>query len=190
MGASRGPGVRSAEIVIDPDDELLLVVGPVGPGPARALCTRCGEYKPIDAFAHSRARRLGVRAHCHVCEREQATAYSRKNPGPYRDRAHAQRIVVRRYLNAFLDEVRVSRGCAFCHTHEGCTLDFHHAEKGKNPFRISQYTMLERELRKCLVVCASCHRRVHAGLLQPTDGMRCDVSIPRVPVAELRVKYA
>jgi len=51
-------------------------------------------------------------------------------------------------------------------------LDFHHVNGEEKSFGISSkgYTRsweaVERELRKCVLICANCHREVHAGLTQ------------------------
>ena len=51
-------------------------------------------------------------------------------------------------------------------------LEFHHMHDAKKDFGISQkgYTRswqkVRTELDKCFLLCANCHREVHAGLLQ------------------------
>ena len=51
-------------------------------------------------------------------------------------------------------------------------MEFHHFDNDKKDFGISQkgYTRswkkVKAELDKCIMLCANCHREVHAGLLQ------------------------
>lgn len=50
-------------------------------------------------------------------------------------------------------------------------LDFHHldpTEKDKNVGDLMSFSTqkLKEEIRKCVVLCANCHRMVHAGLLE------------------------
>jgi len=63
--------------------------------------------------------------------------------------------------------------CSICGYHR-CTeaLEFHHLDASKKDFGISNkgYTRswekVKKELDKCIMLCANCHREVHAGLLQ------------------------
>jgi hypothetical protein len=47
-------------------------------------------------------------------------------------------------------------------------LEFHHLDPSEKDFAISgkirSWTALEVELKKCVMLCANCHREVHAGL--------------------------
>ncbi|MBI2337378.1 MAG: hypothetical protein HYU97_11525 [Deltaproteobacteria bacterium] len=55
-------------------------------------------------------------------------------------------------------------------------LEFHHLDPSEKDFAISQYghsrswERVQRELDKCVMLCANCHREIHAGkqLLQVT----------------------
>lgn len=62
--------------------------------------------------------------------------------------------------------------CEHCHWDEHPVgLDFHHKDPNKKDFAISsRWTIseekLEKEVEKCLVLCALCHRMHHAGVLE------------------------
>lgn len=68
--------------------------------------------------------------------------------------------------------------CCFC-GYDRCldALDFHHFDEKTKKFGLSQNGMTrswektKAELKKCILVCANCHREIHAGLLQPTTAM-------------------
>ncbi|MEO0206896.1 MAG: hypothetical protein ABIL22_09525 [candidate division WOR-3 bacterium] len=51
-------------------------------------------------------------------------------------------------------------------------MEFHHLDSNKKDFGISQkgytrgWSRVKAELDKCMMLCANCHREVHAGLLQ------------------------
>lgn len=59
-------------------------------------------------------------------------------------------------------------GCAKCDESEPACLDFHHV--GDKDRTVSSMmgmsdTRLRDEIAKCVVLCANCHRKVHAGLI-------------------------
>ena len=63
-------------------------------------------------------------------------------------------------------------GCIICGEQEPCTLDFHHLDMSTKESGISHIVnsnrsmaVLQKELEKCVVLCANCHRKVHAGVV-------------------------
>lgn len=66
--------------------------------------------------------------------------------------------------------------CIFCGYKKYVgALDFHHVKNGNKDFGISDkghcrsWTRVKQELDKCILVCANCHRELHAGILQPPE---------------------
>lgn len=60
-------------------------------------------------------------------------------------------------------------GCTQCSEKEPAVLDFHHL--GDKDVNVSTMLAMSRirilaEIAKCIVLCANCHRKVHAGLIQ------------------------
>ena len=58
--------------------------------------------------------------------------------------------------------------CTLC-GYDTCqaALDFHHTDPAEKDFTISakmtSWAAIERELKKCVLVCARCHREIHDG---------------------------
>ena len=70
----------------------------------------------------------------------------------------------------FLDEYKRDRGCCYCQEREPCCLDFHHRDPTKKKFKIGEGYRCNRdkkmkEIEKCILVCANCHRKLHKGFL-------------------------
>ena len=65
--------------------------------------------------------------------------------------------------------------CEICGESESACLDFHHKDPSEKDNIISQVAKtwslerLKKEIDKCMVLCANCHRKVHAGIL--ADGV-------------------
>jgi hypothetical protein len=91
----------------------------------------------------------------------------------YRDRAEYLKKAVtkrRRVLKLRAIET-MGGGCVICgyNKHQG-VLDFHHVDPLLKSFAISgggfsrSWASIEVELKKCILVCANCHREVELGL--------------------------
>lgn len=73
--------------------------------------------------------------------------------------------------NRLLLEEAKRVGCACCPERAACCLVFHHLDPKKKDERVSQlvghgspYKLL-KEMAKCIVLCANCHMKHHAGLI-------------------------
>lgn len=118
--------------------------------PKMRKCRICGKMKPIDEFNYwnkSKGTRMSI---CKECEHEKSKVA--------RD--------TKKQLMTDLKEV----GCAICGEHDPICLDFHHYDPNEKQFNMSAAVMktipdLINEASKCVVVCANCHRKIHAGML-------------------------
>jgi hypothetical protein len=72
-----------------------------------------------------------------------------------------------------LNDVKLKSGCIACREPEPCCLDFHHLVKEDKIRHVSDMAgravsieTLDKEISKCVVICASCHRKLHAGIIE------------------------
>jgi len=78
-------------------------------------------------------------------------------------------------IRKFTDNLKVEKGCAICGYNKiSSALDLHHVigEKTGNMGDLqwkSGYYIALHELMKCIVLCATHHREVHAGLYKNSD---------------------
>jgi formate-dependent nitrite reductase cytochrome c552 subunit len=118
---------------------------------------------------------------------ERARRYVEKYPERVRaasrrwNRANGEKINSRRYqrrgkLILFVREHKASRGCLYCHEKHPAVLDLHHRDPSAKKFTVAEgvraITSLEKitaEIEKCDVICANCHRKLHAGVLSGVD---------------------
>lgn len=73
-----------------------------------------------------------------------------------------------------VEEIKNDRGCVNCGETEPCCLDFHHLEdKDYNISKMigddASLEKIDEEIDKCVVICANCHRKHHAGLINVKD---------------------
>lgn len=93
----------------------------------------------------------------------------------YKDRASYMVAAVskrRKRLKEMAIKLKGSK-CNFC-GYSRCVgaLEFHHINEGTKNFDLStrgltrSWDKIREELKKCILVCANCHREIHSGLLQ------------------------
>jgi predicted HNH restriction endonuclease len=64
--------------------------------------------------------------------------------------------------------------CIICGESEPVCIDFHHINPIDKEFTIGKHRgksreSLSKEISKCVCLCANCHRKVHAGLIDLHD---------------------
>jgi replicative superfamily II helicase len=60
--------------------------------------------------------------------------------------------------------------CEFCSETDSCCLDFHHKDSNTKEHNVADMRdwskeNITEEINKCIVVCANCHRKIHADRL-------------------------
>ena len=122
-------------------------------------CTRCKLEKIEEAF-HRRSKDGGCSSMCIPCHRAYYKEYYQKNKTYYLLKAREQQLSLQRMINVLKDVP-----CADCGVrYPPCVMDFHHpnpADKEKAVGwlrRCGSVAGLVREIKKCIVLCANCHR--------------------------------
>jgi hypothetical protein len=123
-------------------------------------CNKCCVEKPTTEFHRASRNRDGYYHTCKVCKKEIDKQYNPVRRVTTRARANQ----IREWLRSYKQE----RGCRVCGEREPVALDFHHQDEQKE-FNLSDIGKgmknVQREVEKCVVLCANCHRKFHASLL-------------------------
>lgn len=133
------------------------------------ICTTCNIQLPSENF-HKRTKSSdGLQSSCKSCRKIiDADSYVKsesrqKSIKDRRSRVRAENVeLMRRYKRLC--------GCSVCGEKEPVVLDLHHTdpeEKQADPSRLvsASKETLKNEIRKCVVLCSNCHRKVHAGII-------------------------
>ena len=106
-----------------------------------------------------------------------------KETRTYKDRAeYLKNAVIRRRKKLKRKAIYAKGGkCEICgYRRDISALEFHHLDESKKEFAISgngitrSWEKTKREIDKCILVCANCHREIHSGLLQlPDENQEC-----------------
>jgi hypothetical protein len=101
--------------------------------------------------------------------------YTRKEKRTYADRAEYMRMAVKRRRKNLRIMARASKGskCIIC-GYDKCqrALSFHHIDPSSKEFDLStngltrSWEKIQKEIEKCVLVCANCHMEIHDGITQ------------------------
>ena len=140
----------------------------ISPESGKYICPRCkketdnvgdrkrGDRKSANVMGHS---------YCRPCQKEYSHEHYMKN----RKKVRAQQKKRTKDLIAFLSEWKTKRGCSRCGYNEHpVALDFHHKDPDKKEFGLSAVSRkrigldrIKKEAKKCIILCANCHRIHH-----------------------------
>ncbi len=128
-------------------------------------CGACAHLLPTTAFGRNRARHDGLQSQCRRCKRVQQRAWYGRHQAEQAERTNGKRVQRRRASREKLFAYLQSAACLDCgETHPAC-LDFDHV-RGEKTMAVSTlvrrgyaWKTIEREILKCDVRCANCHRK-------------------------------
>jgi hypothetical protein len=127
-------------------------------------CCHCKNKKPLESFNFKKKKENIRQKACRACTQQQVRDHYKKNPKYYLEKAkkrnHEQKLKTKKHLWEFLQ----NNPCTDCGETDPIVLDFdHQRDKVKE---ISQMVkdrdsleMIEKEMKKCEVRCANCHRK-------------------------------
>jgi len=129
-------------------------------------CGGCEKDKPISEFNRRtlKSGRIIHQPRCRQCQRSTHTKYYANN----RDRFTAYNKKRKSKLFRVLDEIKTKNGCKKCGENHPACLDFHHRSGSKKEEGLSVMVnnlrplkIILKEIEKCDVLCANCHRKLH-----------------------------
>lgn len=73
-------------------------------------------------------------------------------------------------IKAWYINLKKSKRCTLCNIEDWRVLDFHHVDPKKKKATVSRLVckgygkkLIQREIKKCIIICANCHRKSHYG---------------------------
>jgi hypothetical protein len=146
-------------------------------------CCLCGVEKAENDFAINRTKKDGRSHTCLVCCRARNKEWYEKNKKWKSKKLKEQckeRVKKRR---KYIEEKMATIGCHFCHECDPIVLEFHHLKnKDGNVSTMLiggiSWQRLKAEIDKCVLLCANCHRRLHAGKIALNLSLIRQISLP------------
>lgn len=121
------------------------------------VCKKCNVEKSLKSFVANKTCKYGREWRCNTCKNRSARDSKGYRKGEKRIKDKIWKIK--------------ERGCSACGEMAPETIDFHHKnpeDKSGNIERIKTVPKI-KEILKCCLVCANCHRKIHAGTLDDSE---------------------
>lgn len=133
--------------------------------PKTKVCAKCRKRKKSSLFGSSR---WGLQSYCKACQRNYMKTYYRKNTSKHCKTVSRSTFNKRRKHREITDQIK-SVPCKDCNqSFPPYVMDFDHINPKEKEFTICEQLgryatkRILREIEKCEVVCANCHRiRTH-----------------------------
>ena len=127
-------------------------------------CSKCIQNKVLSEFTKNKAKKDGYNSYCKQCNKNYQKVHYENNKLYYIDKKNIRKDFIREFIN----RVKRKSKCSNCSENHIACLDFHHMNTFKKDFSISvatqlgiSMTTLKEELRKCIILCSNCHRKLH-----------------------------
>lgn len=132
-------------------------------------CRRCKTEKSLLDFNKCSSKKDGLQSCCRDCSKKlnnEGYTYNKNRRNSIKERMVEISTHNRKMINRYK---RICK-CFICSESEPVALDLHHLDprnKDGHPSKMIKYSTesLKKEVRKCVVLCSNCHRKVHAELI-------------------------
>lgn len=133
------------------------------------ICTKCKVDKPDTDFPFKNKAKGKRSTVCKECQKGyKLSYYYNKKESHYRRNKETENK-----LREICREYKLAHPCLVCGEVTPECLDFHHLRDKKDDIakliKSGSVKAVTEELDKCVCLCANCHRKVHAGLIDLSD---------------------
>lgn len=132
---------------------------------SRRICSKCGFLKALTEFPFRNKLKGTHHSYCLECGRKWVKNHYDKNVQYYVQKASKRRKEVIHVLNEKIYDYLENHPCVDCGESDPVVLEFDHVRGVKSyevstlGWRLVSWDSVLREIAKCEVRCANCHRR-------------------------------
>ncbi len=129
------------------------------------ICTKYNFLKEFSEFPFKNKSKGKYHSYCLVCGRNAVKTHYKANIQKYIDKSSIRRKRVVGEINEKLYDYLINHPCVDCGEKDPIVLEFDHVrgEKSCNissmSWRVCSWESMLKEIAKCEVRCANCHRR-------------------------------
>ena len=131
------------------------------------VCSQCKEDKPLLDFYRSKNKPGGYAYCCKQCSDKSNKNTREKFKSRYQQYRNNYKFSLIEQCNNY----KMERGCLKCgEKSHPSVLDMHHLDptikEDSLSFMRTSWDRWLKEAEKCVVLCANCHRKFHAGMFE------------------------
>lgn len=124
------------------------------------ICTKCGIEKPLDQFPRKSESKDGYASQCKECKHKYYKVYYDTHKDFIKKSKKKKESKLTQYIRS-----RKADGCVICGEKDLACLDFHHLRDKEfvlaSCVKNRGMSSINKEIDKCVVLCANCHRKLH-----------------------------
>ena len=130
-------------------------------------CKKCGKVKDVSCFNKNPDRKRGYHVWCKECVKE----YDHNRHAKDRVRLCSLKKQRRLEVRNKYQEYKKTLKCSVCGEKDWICLDFHHTDPNTKDGTIGaivrswSFERIVKEIEKCNVLCANCHRKLHRDIV-------------------------
>lgn len=129
-------------------------------------CSYCRKSKSSSCFYKNRSKPDGLQNICSECAKHFSGEYYQRNKEKHKSKVKKWRTAKNRVMKAHATLYLNEHPCVDCGEHDIEVLDFDHVDEKKKSYMISKmiktgfsWNKILKEIKKCQVRCANCHRK-------------------------------
>lgn len=131
----------------------------------KKYCATCKKHKHVEEFNKNKSKPDGLNSICRKCSNKHSKLYYKINNEKIKKQIHESRRKRIEENRNKIYEYYITHPCVDCGECDPVVLEFDHV-KGKKWKNISllvsdgsSWNIIKKEIKKCDVRCANCHRR-------------------------------
>jgi len=128
-------------------------------------CYKCKQELSLSCFTKSKAKKDGLNGTCRECHKKYTRQHYNNNKSYYKNKAKKARKAYKQEIHTFLAEYFKTHPCVDCGETNFMVLEFDHKDPHTKYMSIcSMITgqkpigLVKKEIQKCEVRCANCHK--------------------------------
>lgn len=123
-------------------------------------CAKCNTNKPLEEFSKNKTRKDGKMSSCKDCMKEYKQVHYNQNSSKVYESVRLRR----QKIKDLVWEYKSTHSCVDCSLIDPVVMEFDHlsdkeSDVSKMVIRGLSWERIQKEIAKCEMVCANCHRR-------------------------------